>query len=143
MDTENNFYRVFLEDELSLGIKNTRPYSHLYYNNSGTIRSNSSSVISTGIEKIVSEDKNAIFFILGESPEETNGYVETKPQIVGQDEKINVQQTNHFHVNKIYKKDDFLGRMVALSCFTGDFEIVDSINDTQRGMKGYGSTGLK
>ena len=143
MEMENNFYQVFLENHLSLGIKNTRPYSHLYYNNSGSIQANSSSVISTGIEKIVSEDKNAIFLIMGESPDETNGYVETKPQIVGQDEKITVQQINHFHVDKIYKKDDFLGKIIALSCFTGDFEIVDSINDTLRGMNGYGSTGLK
>lgn len=136
-------YKITLENDLTLGIRNIRPESTLYHNNTSTLSANTKTKVHTGIHNISSEDKNVIFHVLGNNPSESNDYVETVGQFVGLNQPVSVNKINHFHIEKAFKKDDECGKMVALKCFTGGFEIAEKLDDTVRGTNGYGSTGLK
>ncbi|KAL6121459.1 hypothetical protein NUSPORA_01615 [Nucleospora cyclopteri] len=134
--------KVEKEGDLTLGISNYRPTMILYADKSEKILERQTVTVKTGIKKITSESGGIIFHILGEAPTESNHYIETTSSFVGLNEEITVDKTNHHHCEYNLNKDDDISKMVGLRCFTGEFVAVDSLEETNRGEKGFGSTGV-
>lgn len=136
-------FEITNENELIIGFKTLQPYGDIYCAESGVIAPQTSIGIYSGIKSITSENKNIIFYILGENISESNSFIETCSKFVGLEVPIYVQKVNHFHLEKNYKKDEFLAHIVPFKCFTGEFEVVANLDETTRSNKGFGSTGYK
>lgn len=158
--TQFNTFKVLKKNELTLGMKNIRPYSDLYHDSTGILAPKTREAVNTGILEIVLENvsdetttapkidtaslsTSVVFHILGNNPTEENKYIETHSKFVGLNTPIDVEQTNHFHLEHKYTKDEMFGHIVGFKCFSGEFENVESLDDTVRGKGGLGSTGTK
>ena len=136
-------FEITTENELIIGFKTLQPYGDIYCAESGIIAPQTSMEIYSGIKNITSKNKDIIFYILGENISECNDFVETCSKFIGLDVPIYVKKINHFHLEKNYKKDEFLAYIIPFKCFTGEFKVVTDLDETIRSNKGFGSRGYK
>lgn len=92
---------------------------------------------------VLEQRSDRIAFILGKMPSKENGCLEVEQDFVETGRELQFVVRNASNDGSEISPYTCLSRMVLLKCSGGAPNIVESLDVTERGEKGYGSTGLK
>lgn len=110
----------------------------LYSAGASVMRPGLETTIPTGL----AGNGNAVAMIVGRLPTKENGNMEVRQSFVGCEGDINFMVTNRSGQDSEVKEGTPLSLVAFLVCDNGEYELVDVLDETERGSSGYGSTGV-
>ena len=112
----------------------------LYATHDATIRSKESYRFNTGVH--IQLPQNTVGFLKSKSGLNVNHSLTSEGVIdCGYTGSIMVKLYNHSDHSYRVRKGDKISQLVILPCLLPELEVVDSLEDTERGTGGFGSTG--
>lgn len=98
-------------------------------------------LLNTGIS--FEENKNLAILILGNSPSTWENELAVRGEIIGTGDEIKLNVCNYVDDKIEILPHEKLTSFYVLKASGGDPLIVDELDETERGERGFGSTGLK
>ncbi|KAI5150104.1 dUTP pyrophosphatase [Enteropsectra breve] len=86
--------------------------------------------------------QNRLVLLMGVPSTPENNHIEVSRDFIGTGQEINFHVINHKKDEVEVDPNSVLSRMMILKTYGGEYEITDSLDETERGLNGYGSTGL-